>query len=327
MSRKSDSLEILNFLKQLKKQTWLGPARSWWPDYVFRFDDIENVSQILNSGKILSRREIAKKGLIHKDCASPSVLSSTLDKWKDYVRLYFRPRTPTQYDGEGFRAKPDHKLGAHFPVPIVMLFDASDILTRDSTKFSNGNLAAGAITGDNAEFLKTIPFDKVYHDKWFDPPDRGSLIFHRHAEVIVPNELDIDALKFIGCRTQAEYETLVHLLSTEARNKLLSKIGLGTKLNLHYRRWTFVEQASMSTELIRFQFNPSSLSPGPYWAKVKIEELATGIVYSWEDKSYNAKAALALNISSMKDSSSYIVTLTLDGNIAYKNSFEVAFPF
>jgi len=294
---------------------------------VFRFDDIENVSQILNSGKILSRREIARKGLFHKDCASPKVLSSTSDKWKDYVRLYFRPRTPTQYDGEGFRAKQDYKLGAHFPVPIVMLFDASDILTRDSTKFSNGNLAAEAITGDNLEFLKTIPFDKVYHDTWFGPQERSSIIFHRHAEVIVPNELDITALKFIGCRTQAEYETLMHLLSTVARKKLLSKIGLGTKLNLHNRRWTFVEQASMSAELIRFQFNPSSLSPGPFWAKVQIEENATGNFYSWEDKSYNANAVLKLNISSMKDASSYKVTLTLDGNLAYKNSFEVAVPF
>ncbi|TRZ86638.1 DUF4433 domain-containing protein [bacterium] len=327
MPRKPDTVPIQNFLKQLKEQTWLGPARSWWPDYVFRFDDIENVSQILNSGKILSRREIAKQRLIHKDCASPEVLSSTSDKWKDYVRLYFRPRTPTQYDGEGFRAKQDYKLGAHFPVPIVMLFDASDILTRDSTKYSNGNLAADANTGDNIEFLKTIPFNKVYHDTWFNPGERSTIIFHRHAEVIVPNELDLTALKFIGCRTQAEYETLIHLLSTVARKQLLSKIGLGTKMNLHNRRWTFIEQASMSTELIRFQFNPSSLSPGPFWAKVQIEENATGDVYSWEDRSYNANAVLKLSINSMKDASSYKVTLTLDGNIAYKNSFEVAVPF
>ena len=322
ITRKPDSKKIQAHLKGLKEKPWLGKARAWWPDYLFRFDNIDAAARILNCGRLLSRAAAVASGFMTADCASPQVIASTPPRWKQFVRLYFRPRTPTQYDSEGFRPRGSYTLGAHCPAPVVMLFDAPDILTRADTKFSEGNLAADAATGDDAAFLMRIPFEKVYHDVWFDPSERGPIIFHRHAEIIVPDELELSPLRFVGCRTQAEYETLLHLLEPEARKKWSAKIGLGTKANLHYRHWTFVEQVELSRQGVRFHFNPSSKTPGPFHARVELCETASGDEYSWESGSCSASSTLTINTRSLRHPEGYKVRLELEGRVAYSNSYE-----
>lgn len=320
--RKPDTEKIKQHIQNLKQQSWLGQARVWWPDFLFRFDNIDAAARILNSGKLLSRRAALADGVMTTDSASPDVIASTASKWKEYVRLYFRPRTPTQFDSEGFRPADQYVLRAHCPVPVVMLFDAPDILTRRETVLSNGNLAANALTGNDVTFLQNISFEKVYHDSWLTEEEKRTVIFHRHAEVIVPDELDLSALRFVGCRTQAEYESLLHLLEPDARDKWSPKIGLGTRANLHFRRWTFVEQADLDSKRIRFEFNPSSTTPGPFLARVVIQEDTTGDEYSWEGKSYLANSRLELSLRSLKHPESYTVRLTLNGYLAYTNHYE-----
>ena len=323
---KADSQEIKDFLKVLKRKSWLGPAQQWWPDYLFRFDDIEAAASILNSGMLLSRSEALATGVLKKDCASPHIITSTSDEKKQFVRLYFRPRTPTQFDGEGFRAKKDYQLDAHFPVPIVMLFDSARILSLKETKFTMGNLASSEELGSDAKFLKQIPFEKVYHDTWFHQEERASIIYHRHAEVLSPTKINLDALVFIGCRTQAEYETLIQLLSPAAKKKFGANIGLGTKLNLHCSRWTFVETVNLNSKMIDFHFNPSSKSPGPFNIKVLIAEIATGIEYSWKVEEYVIPAKLTMDLANLKHPNEYVVRLFLDNNLAYQNRFSSTFP-
>lgn len=321
-ARKADTHEIREHIKRLKTQPWLGQTQAWWPNYLFRVDDIESAARILNSGRLLSRAAASATGSMISDSASPGVLEKTPDRWKTHVRLYFRPRTPTEYDSEGFRTEGDRHLGAHRPVPVVMVLDAADILTRACTGFSDGNLAAAGVKiGNDAKFLKGIPFDKVYHDGSLKKDEKRSVIFHRNAEVIIPNELDLFPLKFVFCRTQAEFETLLHLLKRETLEKWSNYIGVGTQMNLHYRRWTFVEQVVLSSKTIDFYFNPSSISPGPFHIRVDIQEHATSEVYRWEDKSYFASSNLGLDLHKLKHPERYTVSLTLDGRLAYRNSY------
>jgi hypothetical protein len=202
-------------------------------------------------------------------------------------------------------------------------------MTRADAEFSDGNLAAAnASTGNDGSFLEKIPFKKVYHSSALDPPDKREIIFHRHAEVIVPGELDLSAVRFIGCRTQAEYETLVFLLEPAARNKWAAKIGLGAKANLHYRHWTFLEQVELSDAKIRFQFNPSSATPGPYRASAEIREDATGDVFSWNNASFLANSVFELGLDPLRHPEAYAVRLELDGQLAYANHYEeINIPF
>jgi ssDNA thymidine ADP-ribosyltransferase, DarT len=320
--RKPDTDKILAHIEALKAEPWLGQARKWWPDYLFRFDHIEAAAKILNSGKLLCRAKATAAGVMSADCASPRVIGATAESWKQYARLYFRPRTPTQYDSEGFRPPDRRVLDAHCPIPVVMLFHADKILVRGDAEFSEGNLAANPSTGNDAEFLKNIPFKNVYHDTWFDASQRGTIIFHRHAEVIVPDELDLSALAFVGCRTQAEYETLLHLLEPTTRRKWSTIIGLGAEKNLHLRRWTFVEQVQLTRTNIRIQFNPSTLTPGPFRVRVEVQEIATGTNYLLEKNSYTANDVLEVGLGSLRRPEKYIVRLTLDGLLAYANRYD-----
>ena len=87
----------------------------------------------------------------------------------------------------------------------------------------------------------------------------------------------LDGLRSIVCRSDAEYKTLLHLLPPEIHSLWVSKIGVLSGLQLFNRKWTFVEQVDMSTEKIVFRFNPDSYTPGPFDARVEIEETASGI--------------------------------------------------
>ena len=176
--------------------------------------------------------------------------------------------------------------------------------------------------GDDANFLSSIPFDKVYHDHGLSGSEKASIVFHRHAEAVVPNELELEGLlRYIVCRTQAEYETLLFLLTENAREKWASKIVRDTKSTLHYRRWTFIESVEMSEKMIRLKFNPSSKEPKPFALRFEIREARTEEVHSLQDESFDTVQNLNVNIESVKHPENSVITVTLNEDIAYKNRF------
>ena len=137
---KQDGQRIVAKLDDLVRR-YKGDARSWWANFVFHYAELQNAISILETGALYSRDEATNRGLLSTDSASASVLASTSDAYKSYVRLYFRPKTPTQYSNEGIRPHDAIVHDAHCPVPVFLLFDSRDVLTRTSTRFSNGSLA------------------------------------------------------------------------------------------------------------------------------------------------------------------------------------------
>ena len=116
--RKPDADKIEAHLAALRTASWLGAARRWWPQFIFHFTDLQNVVSVLTQGKLLARSRCE----IATDIASADVLANTNDAWKDYVRLYFRPRTPMQWHIEGIRPRGRlTSLKAHCPVPVFLL--------------------------------------------------------------------------------------------------------------------------------------------------------------------------------------------------------------
>lgn len=329
--QKPDAEKILAHIENIKKQSWLSEYQRWWPDHLFHFTDILNAVKILNDGMLLSRSKLEKSGSMATDIASQKVIESTASKWKDYVRLYFRPHTPMQYRNEGFRPKDQRELGSHCPVPIIFIFDAKNILTNKETLFSDGNLAADAQTGTTSNFFLSLPFEKIYHDRslWMlSDGEKNNIIFHRHAEVIIHKFLDLSSLKFIWCRSQAEFETLVHLLPPKIHQKWIKKIGVGNKSLLFYAYWSFIIKADLSTTTVSFTFNPSR-TPGPFHAELDIEEAGTKVIYSWEKKDFYTVGTLSFDLSNITQPEHYVVKFRLDGQLAYQNSFlvETELPF
>jgi hypothetical protein len=315
--------EIREYLSNLKKASWLGESRRWWPDYLFHCTDILNVVNILRNGELLSRTRAKATRQLQVDIASPEIIAQTNLRWQNYVRLYFRPKAPTQFRNESFRPLHQQELGAHCPVPVYLLFDAISVLARVGCLFTDGNAASSeAVVADSIAELKQIPFDLVYHDTWFEPSERDEIIYHRHAEVLVPERLGLGALRFIGCRSQAEYTTLLSLLPPGTLTRWKDKIGVPSNLRLFHRRWSFVRRVEMDKEALIFRFNRGTEAPGPFDARVVIVESPTDVRYIWQDKEFLAKDILRLKLTALKNPQDYSVSLDLDGHLALAGRYQ-----
>lgn len=338
--KKPDAPAILEFMTNLKEQAWFTSDQRSWPGSLYRFENVETAAFILNSGVLLSRAEAQRRGWLKRDCASADIINQTPDEWKNYVRLYFRPLTPMQYNTEGHRPAGEYVRGASCPVPVVLKFNAANVLTRSTTRFSDGNLAATTRVhvGEDARFLTSIPFHLVYHNTPMPNDQKAELTFRRHAEAIVPKELRLSALQAVLCRTTAEMETLLHLLSDRARDKWAR--GIGTKASLFFKRWSFVESATLTKEKAKFSFNPSSVSPGPFLAEARFTVRPSGKRFAWRKENYYTNQAMKFGAGRTPESSlqitlnaaghpaDYEVELRLNGELAYATAHhEDSVPF
>lgn len=292
--------------------------RGWWPRFVYHFTDVNNAARIIRAGCLYSRSECINRNLMVVDNASSEIIQHTRTEHLDYVRLYFRPRTPTQFHNEGIRPVNHRAFGAHCPIPIFFCFDALDILSKDETEFSNGNMASGAVQySKDCEFFHQIPFQYVFHDGRFTSDFRDIIIFHRHAEVLVPKKLPLfPSLKFIACRTAAERQTLLHLLPLNLRRTWSTRIRIAD-LDLFERRWTFVEEVVVVNDIITFRFNPSTKGPGPFHARITYRENGSTDINQWEGKSPALDGSWRVRIP---QSSSGEVCLYLDNALAFADT-------
>ena len=318
---KSDAREIESFLEDLASEPWVKRThRSWWPKFVFHYTDIRNAIKILQDDKLLCRATRDSKEKIQVDSASPDIIECTKDEYKECVRLYFRPRTPTQYRNEGIRPINCRQLGAHCPVPAFFLFDAAKILARSDCRFSNGNLASpGARVGDSANFLRSLPFDRIYHDTYYDREPDQDIKFHRNAEVIIPQELGLSDLKYIICRSPAEKESLLYLLPNRLRQRWQKGIFSEGKFNLFLRRWTFVEKAVLSGTWVIFHFSRDTSTPGPFEARTDITDMDSGKKDRETETNFLANKTWGIKIPD--EISSYEVRLELGDALAYVNRY------
>lgn len=74
------------------------------PRYLYHFTDIENLISIIESSSICSREYAIENNLMKNDNASSEVIHKTSSVNKNFVRLYFRPKTPTQFHNEGIKS-------------------------------------------------------------------------------------------------------------------------------------------------------------------------------------------------------------------------------
>lgn len=334
--KKPDSHKILAFLDELKGQQWLG-NRKWWPDYLFHFTDIKNAVSILNSGFLFSRAEVKRQRIHKEDSASSQIISRTRTTLTDNVRLYFRPRTPTTYYMEGF--KPLNRLfqGAHCPVPVYFLFDMREIITLNNTRFSNGNLARRKhnIFNSTDEFTQ-LPFSDIYSDGpyHYETQERHDEIKNRRqAEVIYPKSISLDYLKYIGCRSEAEYDTLRNLLSPVVWKQWQSKIAiskykrLSDEERLFNEEWLYIEDVILTKKNISIQFKrPIKREDfGPFKIRVDIKNLSTNRSYPFEREysdivSELPDGKLGLDLSGIHISA-YDVEISINDKLAYLGKY------
>lgn len=322
--RKPDAGQIWTFLDSLAKQDWVkNSARRNWPRFLFHYTDIKNVPTILRHGFLYSRTEAERLGVLRTSSGDPGILSETDPLVKNSVRLYFRPRTPTQYHAEGIRSQDGHFRSeypeAHCPVPVFLLFDAADVLTRADSSFAAGNLrylGRGVVLRSTAKDLKGFPWCKIYHNTSFDR-DEEDIAFHRSAEVIVPKRLSLDALKLIFCRSEAEKDTLRALLSPDVWRRYQNKVLATQSTDLYFRKHTYVISARLLPNGCSFAFSSDSQSRNSFALRVEIE--SEGRLYRYEENDYWTSPELKMGLS--RELSDYTIRLYLDDHLAYAGEY------
>jgi hypothetical protein len=153
--------------------------------------------------------------------------------------------------------------------------------------------------------------------------DKKSIIFHRHAEVIVPEVLDLSSLKYIYCRSQAEFETLIQLLPEQKRLNWINRIYIDTRSLFFFYEWVFIRKASLCSSSINLHFNPSSQESysSPFYARLEIIEVKTNKKYIWKQRNFSAKETLEFDLTNLECPDHYEVSFFLDDNLAYRNTY------
>ena len=139
--------------------------------------------------------------------------------------------------------------------------------------FSDRGLASrNHVIMSTAQELANLDWRKIYHTGPIDfsRPEESDIIPRRMAEVIIPGHLDMKSLKWIYCRSEAEKDTLLHLLTDALQPLYERKIVATTRSDLYFRQHTFLESVRMESESAYLSFSPDTQSPGPFRFQVII---------------------------------------------------------
>ena len=319
--RKSDADAIAALMAGLPTALRLDKERRWWPRWLFRSDHVENAAQILNTDKILSRARAEKSQLIIHDSGSDSHIGQLTDQQRDYVRLYFRPRAPTQYANEGIRPRAAIEYEAHMPVPVYLLFSVR-LLEYSGVEFTRGRLAIDTPIGESHEFLSSIDFRDVYHDGPVAGYRRPTILNARHAEVIVDGALELDHLKHIVCRSSAERKTLLHLLTDETRLRWSQRMIVDEgRRRLFYKRGTFLQDVVLDRDRLTLQFYANTYREyrGPFDVRAVIETETGKLVGEVSDYIVDAQP-LVFRLNPPQEE--YVVRITMNGDLAHAAEFD-----
>lgn len=275
---------------------------------------------------MLSRNE--SLGFRARDVAAVGVIEHSI-RAHSFVRLYFRPRTPTQYHVEGVQKTGENPYGenVHAPVLVMFVFDSRSVLSLDGVFFSDANMQSGAIENSSEAFFRAIPFDKVYHEGGTGG-DR-SIITRRCAEVLASSPLLLDdKLRWVYCRSDAERATLLQALSASA-SKWEKKIRVSDDLKVFEKRFTFVEKVSLVNEGIIFRLNPrADLRPISISLEARDTTGRICVRMSNAELPATPSKASAWQVKAKLKPGLYRVIIRLEGHEAYNSTLMLdEFPF
>lgn len=233
-------------------QPWYNHRR-YWPECLFHHAPIENAAAILASGMLRSRNDPANPR--PRDVAAREV-NAARDHAHERVRLYFRPKTPTQFHIEGIRKPGECRFGeeTHAPVLVMLILDAQRILTLPNTRFCDRNMQRGdAVAGDSEAYFTGIPFAKVYHEGPTGGDD--TITSHRCAEVLPESPLDLaQCLRAVFLRSEPERETLLNLLGGH-RSRWAEHCYVSDALKVFEKRYSFLQDIGLTREGVVFTLN------------------------------------------------------------------------
>ena len=293
--------------------------RRKWPKYLFHHASLTNATGILQAGALLSRDDALER--VHDDVAPAEVISRRSDAHK-FARLYFRPRTPTQYQVEGIRKAEECYLGDisnHVPVLYMFLFSAESVLTLEGTQFSNGNMQSLQTKYDGSnDFFESIQFDNVFHEGSFDQSEKDTILKARCAEVLTSSPLPLDEhLKFVLCRSEAERHTLLNA-HPNADSALKVRIRTVTEVGIFQSLYSYVKSVDLLSNSCLIQFAPRRDGKS-IECELFVKNTDGKIIRHLPAKSIDSAKRLRVNFGKPLSTGAFLVEINLEGHLAYKN--------
>lgn len=304
-----------------KLRTPTGYAyRIKWPKYLFHHASLVNATSILDAGALLSRHDAA--GLVHDDVAPTEVIARRADA-HEFSRLYFRPRTPTQYQVEGIRKENECYLGnssTHVPILYMFLFSAETVLSLDGTQFSNGNMQSPqTVFSDSEEFFDKIPFNKVFHEGSFDHNEKDAILKARCAEVLARSPLSLNKhLKFVLCRSDAERHTLLESYP-KANAALKARIRTFTEVGIFQSQYTYIKGVDLLQNSCLIQFSPRRDGKAVE-CELKLIDSYGDVIRHLPKKLIDPSKRLRINFTNSLNMGNFKIEIYLEGHLAYRNT-------
>jgi len=302
-----------------------------WVGHLYHVTDVNNAAAILASGSLLSHHALVDGDIPFVHSASMQVMAGTNAWVHRFVRLYFRPKTPTFYINEGLRPADDILDDAHCPVPVALVFDAARVMSMSGVRWSEHTLAAHVAKpwmGDDADSLEAMDFAAIYHCTPFgadmDERQRRRLKGARQAEVVVPDRLYIDPLLRVVTRSEADRKTLRTLIwDREVRGLRLQRLQEIICVNpgVFHDEWTTIADVQHWDGWVRI------VSRAPIRGTA---EFAAEIAWTGQDRverpdvvrfTYNPATTVRVPVPPDLADRLFRMTLRLDGNLAFTGWF------
>ena len=292
--------------------------RKYWPLDLFHHAPLENAVEILRDGHLRSRDDL--RGRLPRDVAAQGVLD-TRDHAHSRVRLYFRPKTPTQWNIEGIRKHSDCKYGdqVHAPVLVMFALEARKILVLPDVQFSNQNMQLSSTqAGSDEAYFSQIPFAKVFSEG-STGGDR-SITDARCAEVLPSSPLALGTcLRAIYFRSEPERDTLLHLLGRE-RTYWERYCFVSDALKVFQKDFTFVQVLQLTNHGVVFRVNPRRDRNSVALELIVRSDSGKSMIHFYDKEHSPQPPAPTLNwiYKHKLKNGTYNVEVKLEGHTAYK---------
>lgn len=309
-------------------QTWearLGVShRRHWPSRLFRHEVLENAVQLLRAGELLSRSAAAN--VMQRDVAPDDIINLN-DTAHRYARLYFRPRTPTQYRIEGIRKASEIWNGKHAPVVYMFVFRSRELLTRPGVHFSRGNMQIpGMDVLDGDDNFGQLDFSKIFHEGSYRP-EHADIKVWRCAEVLVDSPLPLDeGLEAIICRSDAERKTLLFHLG-ELAGHWANRIQVMSQPGFFNAEYAFVESVDLVGDGAHVRFHPRVRLPMESRIDLSIESV-TNPLDRRDFHNLDLDIRKPWKFPFVLQEGQYKIEVKIEAELAYKNILHFALsPF
>lgn len=288
------SIRDAGLVQQILEKMYSNASPSWYSAFFYHYSGIQNIVSILKSGYLYCRNHALNN--IDTQNASEDVLRNTSDIVKNCVRLYFRPKTPTQYHNEGYKPtelRKDYYKNVDIPVPIFLLFDSKSMLLDSKTKFSETALNKQNIDlTDDLKRVLDFDFQTIYSNN-YEMSAKDTIVRNkRHAEIVVEHEYSLKNLSWIVCRSNAEMQTLIYYLQREGiLEKYQSKIIIKGSSNLFNKRSLYIDNVSQQNNLL--EINIVNL----HLVKQVSQDILLKVLLETDSTSYSFLGSLSSNYS------------------------------